>query len=65
MSLDRRTVVAALAASLAGGGAARAAAITDAAGRVIPVPARVKRVLPAGPPAAIMIYTLAPELLIG
>ena len=31
----------------------------------VPVPAKVARVFPAGPPAAILLYTLAPELLIG
>jgi iron complex transport system substrate-binding protein len=45
--------------------AAPAATVTDAAGRSVPVPARVERVFPAGPPAAIVLYTLAPDLLIG
>ena len=31
----------------------------------MPVPARVQRIFPAGPPAAILIYTLAPDLLLG
>src|SRR5262249_33727096 len=44
---------------------ARAAEVTDAAGRAIPIPATVARVFPAGPPAAILTYTLAPEILIG
>src|SRR5262249_41664417 len=44
---------------------ARAATVTDGAGRSVPVPARVERIFPAGPPAAIMAYTLAPELLLG
>ena len=44
---------------------ARAATVSDSAGRAVPVPARVERVFPAGPPAAIFLYTLAPELLIG
>ena len=39
--------------------------MTDGAGRAVPVPARVERVFPAGPPAAILLYTLAPELLLG
>ena len=38
---------------------------TDGAGRRVTVPARVERVFPAGPPAAIQLYTLAPELLLG
>lgn len=44
---------------------ARAANITDATGRALPIPEKVTRVFPAGPPAAIMLYTLAPDLLIG
>jgi len=39
--------------------------VNDSAGRVVPVPAKVTRVFPAGPPAAILLYTLAPDLLIG
>ena len=39
--------------------------MTDSAGRAVPVPAKVTRVFPAGPPAAITLYTVAPELLIG
>ncbi len=39
--------------------------VTDSAGRPVPVPARVQRVFPAGPPAAIWLYTLAPEALLG
>jgi iron complex transport system substrate-binding protein len=39
--------------------------LTDAAKRPIPVPPEVRRVFPAGPPAAILLYTLAPDLLLG
>jgi iron complex transport system substrate-binding protein len=39
--------------------------VADAAGRRLAVPPRVERVFPAGPPAAIMLYTLAPDLLLG
>src|SRR5258708_26311356 len=39
--------------------------MTDSAGRAVPVPTGVTRVFPAGPPAAILLYTLAPDLLIG
>jgi iron complex transport system substrate-binding protein len=45
--------------------AARAATTTDGAGRSVTAPAQVLRVFPAGPPAAILLYTLAPELLLG
>ena len=66
MGVDRRTLLAGLsAATLLAPRRARAASVTDGAGRVVPVPARVERVFPAGPPAAIFLYTLAPELLIG
>lgn len=44
---------------------ASAQSVPDAARRPIPVPAGVKRVFPAGPPAAILLYTLAPDLLLG
>ena len=65
MNLNRRTVIAGLSAAILAPHAARAATVTDGAGRIVPVPERVERVFPAGPPAAIFLYTLAPELLIG
>jgi iron complex transport system substrate-binding protein len=39
--------------------------VTDGAGRRVAVPRNVERVFPAGPPAAILLYTLAPQALIG
>jgi iron complex transport system substrate-binding protein len=65
MDLDRRTLIGALSAVLLAPRPARAATVSDSAGRAVPVPARVERVFPAGPRAAIFLYTLAPELLIG
>src|SRR6516162_2046647 len=65
MSYNRRALIAGLAATLLAPRRARAASVTDGGGRAVPVPARVERVFPAGPPAAIFLYTLAPELLIG
>jgi iron complex transport system substrate-binding protein len=65
MRLARRTLLLGAAAALAAPRLARAATVTDAAGRAVPVPEKVARVFPAGPPAAIMLYTLAPELLLG
>ena len=65
MNLNRRTVIAGLSAAILAPHAARAATVTDGAGRIVPVPERVERVFPAGPPAAILLYTLAPDLLIG
>src|SRR6478672_8711022 len=65
MSLNRRTLIAGLSATVLAPCAGRAGTVTDGAGRAVPVPERVARVFPAGPPAAIFLYTLAPELLIG
>jgi iron complex transport system substrate-binding protein len=44
---------------------AQAANVTDGTGRALSVPPHVQRVFPAGPPAAILLYTLAPDLLLG
>jgi iron complex transport system substrate-binding protein len=65
MELDRRTLLACLSAALLAPRRAWADTVTDSAGRAVPVPAQVQRVFPAGPPAAIFLYTLAAELLIG
>src|SRR4051812_9709256 len=70
MPLDRRAVVAGLSTSLlvprvGFAQPARVQNVTDAAGRTVPVPARVERIFPAGPPAAIALYTVAPDLLLG
>jgi iron complex transport system substrate-binding protein len=39
--------------------------VTDSAGRPVTIPAAIQRVMPAGPPAALLLYALAPEKLIG
>ncbi|MBV8537857.1 MAG: ABC transporter substrate-binding protein [Alphaproteobacteria bacterium] len=39
--------------------------ITDGAGRQVKVPDKVERVFVAGPPAAVVVYTLAPDKLLG
>jgi iron complex transport system substrate-binding protein len=65
MSLDRRALLSGLAAALLAPDRAHAATVMDSSGRSVPVPARAERVFPAGPPAAIMLYTLAPDLLLG
>lgn len=39
--------------------------ITDSAGREVAVPERIERVIAAGPPAAILLYVLAPDRMIG
>jgi iron complex transport system substrate-binding protein len=64
-NLDRRAVTLGIASSLAMPWVARAAVLTDSAARSVEIPGRVTRVFPSGPPAAIVLYTLAPDLLIG
>ncbi|MHB2165778.1 iron ABC transporter substrate-binding protein [Alsobacter sp. R-9] len=64
MSLTRRHMLAA-GAALCLPAVARAQTIRDGAGREVAIPARVERVFPAGPPAAITLYTLAPDQLLG
>jgi iron complex transport system substrate-binding protein len=39
--------------------------VTDAAGRKVKIPAKIDRVFAAGTPAAITLYTLAPDMLAG
>ena len=46
-------------------GAARAADIVDATGRTVTLPDNVTKILPAGPPAAILLEALAPDLMLG
>jgi iron complex transport system substrate-binding protein len=65
MTLDRRSVLAGMSAALLAPRFARAQTIADGAGRQVQIPGKVTRVFPAGPPAAILLYTLAPDLLLG
>ena len=44
---------------------AMAASIVDATGRTVALPDQVLRVLPAGPPAAVLLAALAPDLMLG
>lgn len=62
---DRRALLTGLAALTAWPRPAWAATVRDGAGRDVAVPSTVTRVFPAGPPAAIQLYTLAPDLLLG
>src|SRR5262245_20235662 len=39
--------------------------VVDDAGRQVDIPAKVARVFAAGHPAEILVYTLAPEMLVG
>jgi iron complex transport system substrate-binding protein len=65
MPINRRAFVVSGGAAVLLPRVARAATVTDATGRELPIPAKVARVFPAGPPAAILLYTLAPDLLLG
>lgn len=55
----------ALAALLGGASAPRAAEVVDSAGRKVEIAAPAQRVFPAGPPAGLVLYALAPERLLG
>ncbi|HEY7577059.1 MAG TPA: hypothetical protein VH855_05640 [Acetobacteraceae bacterium] len=46
-------------------GAASGGTVVDATGRSIGVPEHIARVLPAGPPAAVLLAALAPDLMLG
>jgi len=63
MAISRRTFVAATLATV--GTSTARAVVTDATGRAFSAPEKIARVFPAGPPAAILLYTLAPDLLLG
>src|SRR5690349_12889155 len=39
--------------------------VVDSAGRTVEIPVTISRVLAAGPPASVLLYTLAPEKMIG
>jgi iron complex transport system substrate-binding protein len=65
MKIERRSLLAGLSATLLAPRLARAASATDSVGRAITIPDKVERVFAAGPPAAILLYTFAPELLLG
>jgi iron complex transport system substrate-binding protein len=65
MTIERRSLLAGLSATLLTSRLARAAGVTDSVGRAITITDKVERVFAAGPPAAILLYTFAPELLLG
>jgi len=67
-AITRRSALAGAAGALAFPSILRAQekrTIVDAARRKVEVPARVSRVFAAGPPAAIVLFSLAPDLLLG
>ena len=55
------------AAALAGCGAPEQvrSSFTDAGGRSVVLPTQISRVVPAGPPASVLLYALAPEKMLG
>jgi iron complex transport system substrate-binding protein len=62
----RRFLGAAVAATVAPRSAwAQRRVVVDGAGRRVEIPARVRRVFPAGGPAGIFLYTLAPDAMLG
>jgi iron complex transport system substrate-binding protein len=65
LSINRRALLGGFAGALVAPRHGFAATAPDATGRTITAPDRVTRVYPAGPPAAVLLYTLAPDLLIG
>jgi iron complex transport system substrate-binding protein len=65
MHINRRIFLGSLSAAMLAPKHAHAQNVTDSAGRSVPVPKQVTRVFPAGPPAAITLYTVAPDLLLG
>jgi iron complex transport system substrate-binding protein len=46
-------------------GMAHAGEVTDSTGRVVQVPDHIAHVLPAGPPAAVLLEAIAPDLMVG
>ncbi len=46
-------------------GVTMAAEVTDSTGRAVQIPDHILRVLPAGPPAAILLEAIAPDLMVG
>src|ERR1700722_11611656 len=64
-NINRRKVLTGLSATILVPRPARAFALTDGSGRVVAIPDKVEHIFPAGPPASILLYTFAPELLLG
>jgi iron complex transport system substrate-binding protein len=64
--MNRLRLLAFLVCAVVGGLApADALEFTDALGRKVILPDEIHRVLPAGPPAAIVLYTITPERMVG
>ena len=65
MALTRRALLRTAPAALLRPCLSRAATITDDVKRAVTTPDKVHHVFPAGPEAAILLYTLAPQMLMG
>lgn len=69
LTVTRRRLLAgtalAAAAALFPGAPRAAGRLTDSADRAVPIPRKVEKIFPAGPPAAIFLYMLAPDLMAG
>jgi iron complex transport system substrate-binding protein len=66
MAANRRALLTLLGASLlARSAAAQGRTIADSAGRKVVLPDRIGHVFAAGPPASVLIYTLAPDMMVG
>jgi iron complex transport system substrate-binding protein len=65
MNINRRSLLSGFSATLLTPRLASAATVTDATGRVIAIPDKVERIFAAGPPASILLFTFAPDLLLG
>lgn len=65
LSLKRSATGLVVAALLWPAGSEAARVSADSVGRIVPLPDEVERVFPAGPAAAVALYVLAPETLVG
>jgi iron complex transport system substrate-binding protein len=65
VSIGRRTLLAGFSAALLAPRVAHAATVTDDGSRAVTISEKIERVFAAGPPASILLYTFAPELLLG
>lgn len=65
MRFSRRSLLGGAAAAIFMPHIVRVATFSDAGGRAMTIPDKVERVFAAGPPAAILLYTFAPDLLLG
>src|SRR3984885_12268792 len=64
-NINRRKVLTGLSATILVPRLAKASTLTDATGRAVAIPDKVEHIFPAGPPASLLIYTFAPDLLLG